>query len=93
MDLIPEDRPPHEISSKTFYKDVIDLSVPRQISDYDKRGYKNMILSVKIHLFGNRHIRLTKEICENDGNFVMSEEFRREMMGVGRIRLSLLTPH
>jgi hypothetical protein len=42
-----------------------------------------MILSVKIHLFGDRHIRLTKELCEeffdNDGNFVMSEEFRQEM--------------
>ena len=88
MNLVPEDRIDHEGSSKTFYKDVIDLSVPRQISKYDKRGYKNMILSVKIHLFGNRHIRLTKEFCEeffeDDGNFVMSEEFREEMEGIIR---------
>ncbi len=71
--LVEKDRPPHEGSSETFRKDVIDLSVPRQIVGYNKYGYGNMLISVKIHLFGDRHIRLTKKRCEeffeNNDNF------------------------
>jgi hypothetical protein len=52
---------------------VIDLSVPRQIVAYDRSGYKNMLISIKIPLFGDRHIRLTKRRCEevfaDDNNF------------------------
>jgi len=47
-----------------------------------------VILSLKIHVFGKRHMRLTKEICEkffeDDGNFVLSEGFRKEMENIFR---------
>lgn len=39
MNLLPEDRIDHEEFSKVFYRYVIDLSVSRQISNYDKTGY------------------------------------------------------
>ena len=54
-------------------KEVIDLSIPGQISRYDKSGYKRLLFSVKLILFGDEHIRMTKERCEkffeDDNNF------------------------
>lgn len=88
MELVPENRPPHQGSSPTFREDVIDLSVPRRFADYDKLGCKNLLLSLKIRLLGNRHIRLTKRRCEeffeDDENFVISDEFRQEMGSIFR---------
>ncbi|MCK4334712.1 hypothetical protein KAX06_08040 [candidate division WOR-3 bacterium] len=73
MKLVPEDKPPHEGSSVTFRKSVIDLSVPRQIASYDKLGYSRMLSSVKFYLFGSGSVRMTKKRCEeffeNSDNF------------------------
>jgi hypothetical protein len=64
VEVVPVSRPHHEGSSPTFRKDVIDLSVPRQIAPYDKLGCKNLISSVKSVLFGSASVRMTKERCE-----------------------------
>jgi hypothetical protein len=73
MELVPLDRPHHEGASPTFRKDVIDLSVPRQIIPYDKLGCSHMLSSVKYYLFGNESTRMTKKRCEdffdNSDNF------------------------
>jgi hypothetical protein len=70
---VPEDRPPHQGSSITIRKEVIDLSIPRQIANYDKFGCGNMPIGVKIYLFGSKKVRLTKRLCEeffaDDNNF------------------------
>ncbi|MFX0199709.1 MAG: hypothetical protein ACFFCW_26605 [Candidatus Hodarchaeota archaeon] len=75
MDIVPRDRPLHQGSSPAFRKDVIELSFPRQISQYDKFGCRKLLLSVKHHLFGDRHCRMTRQRCEgffeDDSNFVM----------------------
>jgi hypothetical protein len=65
MELVPEDRPAHEGSTPTFRRNVIDLSIPRQISEYDKTGGKILIQSVKFHYFGNQSARMTKPRCED----------------------------
>lgn len=64
MEIVPASRPQHEGSSVTFRKDMIDLSVPRQIAPCDKLGCKNLISSVKSVLFGSASARMTKERCE-----------------------------
>ena len=73
MELVPVSRPPHEGSTPTSRRDVIDLSVPRQIADYDKLGYRNLLASVKFYLFGRLDARMTRKRCEeffeNDANF------------------------
>jgi hypothetical protein len=88
MNLVPEGRISHERSSTTLYEDVIDLSLPRRFTNYDKLKCGNLLISVKVHPFGNRHIRLTKKHCEefldDDRDFVMSEEFRQEMQCIFR---------
>ena len=48
-----------------FTMDVIDLSVPRQISTYDKCGSKNMILKTKAIVFKNPGYKMTKKRCED----------------------------
>jgi hypothetical protein len=63
MDIVPTDRPPHEGSSPTFRKSVIDLSVPRSIASYDKFGCKILISCVKSALFG-KGVRMTRQQCE-----------------------------
>lgn len=63
MEIVPASRPPHQGSSPTFRKDVIDLSVPRKIAPYDKLGCRNLISSVKRVLFGNASARMTAERC------------------------------
>lgn len=50
---------------------VIDLSVPRQISSYDKCGSKEIILRTKAILFKNPSYKMTRARCEeffNDAN-------------------------
>ena len=73
MNIVPESRPEHRGSTQTFRKRVIDLSVPRKISTYDKFGNKNMISQTKKILFGNRSFKMTKKRCEeffeDDDNF------------------------
>jgi len=73
MALVPSDRPKHNGSSPTYRKDTIDLSVPRQIAEYDKQGCKLMLSSVKFYLFGSENFKMTKKRCEeffdDDDNF------------------------
>jgi len=64
MEIVPASRPPHQGSTPTFRKDVIDLSVPRTIAQYDKLGCGNLISSVKRVLFGSSSVRMTKQRCE-----------------------------
>jgi hypothetical protein len=48
-----------------FMLDVIDLSVPRQISAYDKVGSKHIISKTKVIFFGDPHYKMTKRRCES----------------------------
>ena len=63
LNIVPASRPPHVGSSPTFRKPVIDLSVPRQVSKYDKTGGRLIINAVKDLLFGSGK-KLTKQRCE-----------------------------
>lgn len=71
--VVPASRPPDVGSSPTFRDDHFDLSVPRQISSYDKFGGKVMAHAIKRYVFGNAKTRLTRERCEeffnDDKNF------------------------
>jgi len=62
--IVPADQPYHEGSSPTFRGDVIDLSIPRKISSYDKLGYKSILASLKFYIFRTSKTRMTKEKCE-----------------------------
>lgn len=64
MQIVPTSQPQHQGSSPTFRKDVIDLSVPREIASYDKRGCKNLLSSVKAVLFGSKPVRMTRALCD-----------------------------
>lgn len=76
FDIVPSSRPIHKGSSPAFRLPVIDMSIPRQIENYDKLGYKNFMTSFKFHLFGSESARLTKKRCEkffdDSENFVYS---------------------
>ena len=73
MEIVSASRPDHVGSSITFRSEVIDLSVPRDISSYDKLGGKLLISNLKSCLFGSSNYRMTKKRCEaffeDDGNF------------------------
>lgn len=75
LEIVPKSRPPHEGSTETFRSPVIDLSVPRQIKDYDKLGCRILISTVKFYLFGDPKRQMTKKRCEgffsDDSNFVI----------------------
>jgi hypothetical protein len=73
MEIVPASRPDHVGSSDTFRSEVIDLSVLREISSYDKLGGNLLISNLKYYLFGSSSYRMTKARCEaffeDDGNF------------------------
>ena len=52
---------------------VIDMSIPRQICPYDKRGSRLMVDAVKYYVFGGTRVRMTRVRCEEffeeEGNF------------------------
>jgi hypothetical protein len=68
--LEPRSRRGHE---EHVSGNVIDLSVPRSLSSYDKTGSRLLIKDVKRILFGSSTRRMTKERCEkffeDDDNF------------------------
>lgn len=74
IDFVPSSQPFTRGAGGTIRKDVIDLSVPRSVQGYDKRGCKLMIKALKPVLFPGVK-RLTKAIVEaffdDDGNFVL----------------------
>jgi hypothetical protein len=55
-------------------KNVIDMRFPRSLKNYDKLGYKNLIIKIKAIVFGDSNVWMTKKKCEaffnNDDNFV-----------------------
>ena len=65
MDLVPENRPHHEGSTKTFRSRIIDMEVPRRIAEYDKFGCKLMVNAIKYYVIGNENARMTKARCED----------------------------
>lgn len=75
IQIVPESQPYHQGSSPTFRSEVIDLSIPRQLSSYDKMGGKMLITLLKPLLFGNGKFNLTKRRCEeffeDDENFLL----------------------
>lgn len=74
MQFVPASRPKHVGSSPTFRSDVIDFSVPRQITKFDKLGGKTFVLAFKRIIFGKSKHMMTKKRCEeffdNEDNFV-----------------------
>ncbi len=76
LDLVPISRPPHQGYSQTFRLAVIDMAKVWEIATYDKGGYQQLISDLKLHLFGSRRVRMTKQRCEaffdDDANFVLA---------------------
>ena len=76
LDLVPASRPPHQGYSQTFRLAVIDMAKVWEIATYDKGGYQQLISDLKLHLFGSRRVRMTKQRCEaffdDDANFVLA---------------------
>ena len=64
VEVVPADRPLHDGGSPAFRRDCFDLSVPRQIDQYDKTGCTTMIQQLKAYLFGSESYRMTKRRCE-----------------------------
>lgn len=63
LEIVPNNRPLHEGSTKVFRLPVIDLSVPRGTRSYDKLGYRILLKSVKFILFGDEEYRMTEKWC------------------------------
>ena len=59
-------------------RDFLDLSFPRDCSQYDKRGGRRIIKQLKIHVFGNENMRLTKAACERFFNSSKNFGYRRD---------------
>lgn len=63
--IVNADKPIHEGSSPAYRKEVIDLSVPRSIANYDKTGYKLFLQSLRFYIFGKTSARVTKQRAED----------------------------
>ena len=87
FEILKKTHPKHVGSTGTFRLDVIDLSAPRKISNYDKQGGRLLIRCLKYYVFGNEKYRLTKNRCEaffnNDNNFTVTrrEKWRKRPSG------------
>lgn len=73
FEIVPTERELHQGGSRAFRRNVIDMSVPRKIAQYDKTGCKSLLESMKGAIFGSSSARLTKDLCEkffsNNSNF------------------------
>jgi hypothetical protein len=65
FEIVPRSRPPHVGSTKTFRRDVIDMSIPRKLDAYDKLGYRLFIKSMKFYLFKDDSTRMTRQRSED----------------------------
>ncbi len=58
--------------------DRLDLSLPTQLTRYDKLGCRLLLKRFKHYFFGNQQIRLTKKRCEgffeNQDNFMLGRK-------------------
>ena len=77
LDVVPASRPAYEDRGVTFKRSVIDMEFVRQVCNYDKLGYRRFLLDMKMILFGNRSIRMTRRRCEdffdNDANVLIPD--------------------
>lgn len=64
FDLVPDDRPAHQGSTRTTRSDHIDMSIPHRAAPYDKTGNRLFLRSLKSCLFGDPAARMTRERCE-----------------------------
>lgn len=64
FEIVPSEQPLHEGSSPAFRSPVIDMSVPRRITEYDKLGCKSLVSSLKYYLFGSKSARVDKKRAE-----------------------------
>ena len=73
FDIVEESSLPHAGATPTERADFIDMSIPRRQRNYDKRGYRIFLRSLKGHLIGNGSARMTQRLCEaffdDDSNF------------------------
>ena len=62
--IVPKNQPVHAGSSHVRRSDRIDMSAPRRLSSYDKKGNRIFLKACKHCLFGDRDLRLTRQECE-----------------------------
>lgn len=64
FDLVPASRPQHHGSTQTIRSDHIDMSIPHNVANYDKLGYKLFLRSLKLYFFSNASMHMTRDRCE-----------------------------
>ncbi len=73
LEIVTQSQPQHSGNARTFRRNVIDLSVARELKGFDKIGCRILIKQVKSYLFGSRNYKMTKKLCEDffddDSNF------------------------
>ena len=73
--LIPRPQVSHDGFSRSWLLDRIDMSIPRQIAEYDKTGCRILVREMKYYLFDNESCRMNARRCAeffNDGsNFIL----------------------
>ena len=71
FDIIDKSQGKHAGSSPTYLSDRIDFGFPRQLSSYDKSGYRGFLHSFKFYVTG--YITITPKVAEaffdDEGNF------------------------
>ena len=76
FDIVERTSHDWEDVSRLFRSDRLDLSFPRRFKEYDKLGCRLLMRAFRDHFFGNKHARLTKQICEeffsSESNFVLT---------------------
>ena len=65
VQVVPVHQSPHQGSSPTQRKTVLDMSFPRSISGYDKLGNRTHIRDLKAILFRSGGVRMTKQRAED----------------------------
>jgi hypothetical protein len=76
MELVSKPSLQHEGAAPVLCQEVIDMSAPRYMAEYDKLSYSSMLFFLKHILFGDARVQLTKKRCEdffdNPDNFKIS---------------------
>jgi hypothetical protein len=64
--------------TRNLVLEVIDMRVPRQISEHDKWGYRNLLSAMKAILFGDSSYKMKwrrfEKFFEDDGNFIFFDQ-------------------
>ena len=75
--LVPETRPEHKGASPTVRLNVVDMHFVREMKQFDKSGYWQLIDDIKKLILGDAKVRMTKAKCEiffeDEANFVLGE--------------------